>query len=121
MRSDFPRAGPRRLHDAPPRELISAVLTVLRAYCVAGMPKVGIGVMGSYVGWSSLIRSALVWLGEADPVDTQAELREVSDDSLGYVEQVLGACYNLRGEAPLLAREICSLAAGGAGWAWKAR
>lgn len=115
MRSDFREQdleGYTMFHRG---ELISAVLTVLRAYCIAGRPSVGLGVMGSYVGWSSLIRSALVWLGEADPVDTQAELREVSDDSLGYVEQVLGACYNLRGEAPLLAREICSLAAGGAG------
>ena len=45
------------------------------------------------------IRSALVWLGEADPVDTQAEPVKSRDDSLGYVGAGASACYKLRGDS----------------------
>jgi len=56
--------------------LAVAGLTVLRAYAVAGFPKVVTRSMGSFEDWSKLVRSALVWLDEADPLDSREELIE---------------------------------------------
>ncbi len=41
----------------------------LRAYIVAGAPE-QTRPLGSFEGWSRLVRDALVWLGEPDPVQT---------------------------------------------------
>jgi hypothetical protein len=50
-------------------KLIAAGLTVLRAYQVAGRPSQGLPTFGRFEEWSDLVRSALVWLGEADPCE----------------------------------------------------
>ena len=49
---------------------VAAALTVLRAFQVAGRPKQGGKVMGSFEVWTATIRDALLWLGEADPAET---------------------------------------------------
>lgn len=56
-------------------ELLSAALTIARAYVVAGRPDMGLRPMGSYDRWSDLARSAVVWAGCADPCETVADLR----------------------------------------------
>jgi putative DNA primase/helicase len=53
---------------------IAACLTIARAYIAAGSPR-RLDPLPSYEGWSNLIRSALVWLGCADPVDTMEAAR----------------------------------------------
>ena len=47
--------------------LVSAALTVLSASIKARRPDVGLDSMGSFEGWSNLVRSAVVWLGYDDP------------------------------------------------------
>lgn len=54
---------------------IAACMTVLRAYIAAGSPKQSIKPMASFEGWSGTVRSALVWLGKADPCKTIAAAR----------------------------------------------
>ena len=54
---------------------LAAVLTVLRAYQVAGRPGL-LPRLASYEQWSDMVRSPLVWLGEADPVSTMEKARE---------------------------------------------
>ena len=49
---------------------IAAALTICRAYAVAGRPG-RLPQLASYGEWSDTVRSALVWLGEADPVKSQ--------------------------------------------------
>ena len=49
---------------------IAAALTICRAYRVAGRPGL-LPQLASYGEWSDTVRSALVWLGEADPVKSQ--------------------------------------------------
>ena len=56
-------------------ELLSAALTIPRAYAVAGRPDQGLTPMGSYTAWSDLVRSAVVWVGMADPCATIGEIR----------------------------------------------
>lgn len=51
-----------------------AALTVMRAYYVAGRPDQP-KPLGSFEAWSGLVRGALVWVGEADPVATMDEVR----------------------------------------------
>jgi putative DNA primase/helicase len=46
---------------------IAAILTMVRAFIVAGSPG-QLAPYPSYKLWSNRVRSALVWLGEADPV-----------------------------------------------------
>lgn len=50
---------------------IAAILTMARAYIVAGRPG-KLKPLASYPGWSDIVRSALVWLDKADPVATMA-------------------------------------------------
>jgi len=54
---------------------IAAVLTILRAYRVAGMP-CKLPRLASYEQWSDTVRSALVWLGEEDPVLSMEKTRK---------------------------------------------
>jgi putative DNA primase/helicase len=48
---------------------VAAALTVVRAYIVAGKPG-KLPQLASFEEWSDLVRSALVWLGLPDPVET---------------------------------------------------
>jgi putative DNA primase/helicase len=57
--------------------LVAAGLTALRAYVAAGTPAQPIEPMGSFEAWSGLVRAALVWLGEADPLLGRAEIESV--------------------------------------------
>lgn len=56
-------------------QYVAACLTIVRAYLGVGLPD-RCPTYGSYEGWSNWVRSALVWLGCADPVSTVAELRD---------------------------------------------
>ncbi len=53
---------------------IVAVLTIVRAYIVAGCPN-PCPPLASFADWSRLVRSALVWLGRTDPVKTMETAR----------------------------------------------
>jgi hypothetical protein len=53
---------------------IAACLTICRAYVVAGRPGV-LPRLASFEDWSDTVRSALVWLGKADPLDTLESTR----------------------------------------------
>jgi hypothetical protein len=59
--------------------LVTAALTILAAYLRAGSPDQHLTPMGSFEGWSGLVRSALVWAGLPDPCATSRLLAETSD------------------------------------------
>lgn len=67
--------------------LLVAALTVLRAYHVAGRPA-QTPRLGSFGEWSDLVRSALMWLGRADPVETIEKAR-ADDPKLEKLRSVL--------------------------------
>lgn len=71
--------------------LATAAVTILRAYHVAGRPKLGLAEWGSFEGWSNLVRNAVVWLGMDDPGATRQEVREQSDREAGLLRQLLAA------------------------------
>ncbi len=68
---------------------IAAALTVVRAYMHAGRPG-KLPVLQSFGEWSDNVRSALVWLGKADPTKSIEEVRK-SDPVLNTLGAVLAA------------------------------
>ncbi len=88
--------------------LLGAILTILRAYIVAGKPSVTDAAWGSFEEWSGLVRSSLVWLGVADPQDTRARL-ESNDQSKESLNAVLALWFAAFGENGKTAAEIAEL------------
>ncbi len=71
------------LYEEVPRrrgELVVAALTVLRAYHVAGRPSAGIPRWGGFEEWSDWVRSALVWLGQADCAEGRSRVEELDPE-----------------------------------------
>jgi putative DNA primase/helicase len=54
---------------------VAAALTVMRAYTAAGNPG-RVRPLASFERWSDLVRSALIWMGRADPVEAMTSARE---------------------------------------------
>lgn len=74
------------------QELLAAALIVLRAYFAAGRPDMELPAWGSFEGWSSVVRGAMVFAGLPDPAETKAEVRNTADseaDGLRAVVSVL--------------------------------
>lgn len=70
--------------------LVAAALTVIRARALDREAQ-RLPALGSFREWSFLVRDALVWLGEADPVASQEALRQVADLGLASFSELLGA------------------------------
>ncbi|MGI4976247.1 MAG: bifunctional DNA primase/polymerase [Janthinobacterium lividum] len=66
---------------------VGACLTIVRAYLAAGRPRL-LPALASFEDWSALVRSALVWLGEADPCTSMEAARE-DDPELTEMREVL--------------------------------
>lgn len=88
---------------------IADALLVCRAYIVAGKPDAAPR-LGSFEGWSDLVRSALLWLGQADPVATMEVARE-EDPYLTNMRAVFGALRAVVGlDSPKTTAEMISMA-----------
>ena len=75
--------------------LLVAALTIIKAYAVAGRPKIaGIAALESFEDWSHAVRDALLWLDQADPVATQATDSDDEVDALSEVFRALDAFFN---------------------------
>ena len=100
----------RNLYDWIPAHrprLIREALTVLRAYVVAGRPKQAIKNFARFEDWSGLVRSALVWLDEADPL-TGREAIEDGDPIRVKLRALLMAWHATFKSAPATSREaVC--------------
>ena len=88
-----------RLNHQSRPALLTAALTVLRGYIVAGRPDQKLKPWGSFEGWSDLVRNAIVWSGLVDPGETRTELRQTSDSEAGALRQMLMAVRKLDPDA----------------------
>jgi putative DNA primase/helicase len=88
---------------------IAAALTVVRAYSAAGCPG-ELPALASFGDWSRLVRSAIVWLGRADPIDTMEAARE--DDPRKGVLRLLVAAWKEAGgvDNPMTTAGLIALA-----------
>jgi putative DNA primase/helicase len=78
---------------------VGAALTVVRAYIAAGCPG-ALPALASFESWSKYVRSALVWLGRADPCSTTETARD--DDPVSTSLRVLfNAWHRAIGEDPV--------------------
>lgn len=86
-------------------DYIAAVLTIVRAYLVAGCPNQLVP-LASFEHWSRLVRSPLVWLGRADPLDT-VEAARADDPVLNNLRTVIAAWHAAVGtNRPLSAGDL---------------
>jgi hypothetical protein len=74
---------------------VAAALTVCRAYAAAGRPDKAKR-LASFEDWSDTVRSALMWLGRADPVASMEVARE-EDPELRELRDMLSAWANKMG------------------------
>lgn len=71
-------------------EYISAVLTVILAWIVAGRPKTACQSLASFGEWSDICRQPLLWLGHADPAASvfQSMAEDPDRETLGRLLEV---------------------------------
>jgi hypothetical protein len=87
---------------------VGAALTILRAYQVAEMPE-RLKPLASFEQWSNRVRSALWWLGMADPCDTMARAR-ADDPVTSGLATVLAGWKEAIGDREVTTREIIAKA-----------
>jgi hypothetical protein len=71
--------------------LLNDALTILAGYIQAGRPDQNLKSFGSFEGWSSLIRSAVVWAGCADPCNSRKGISATSDSSFDTLRRLMDA------------------------------
>jgi len=94
-------------------ELLSALLTILRAWHVAGRPRHGLRPWGSFEGWSGVVRESLVFAGLPDPGLTREELQATADLDAEALRDLLQGIARLDpGRRGLTAADIVAAAKG---------
>lgn len=86
-------------------QLIHAALTIVRAYCSAGCPDIGVSPWGRFEDWSQMVRNPLIWLGCADPVETVSEVQG-DDPRREELRELLAAWYAVYGADGKTANEV---------------
>jgi hypothetical protein len=79
LRDAFARPDLRGHVRANRGRLLSAALTVLRGWHVAGRPGEKLPAWGSYESWSAVVRQSVVWAGLEDPGETRLALQTEAD------------------------------------------
>jgi hypothetical protein len=87
---------------------IAACLTICRAYQLAGRPNKAKR-LASFEGWSDTVRSALIWLGCADPVKSM-EASRAEDPQLASLRAMLEQWSDVIGFDPLTLNEVIKIA-----------
>src|SRR5690606_34801498 len=78
---------PRDMAIAKRGELVTAALTIVRAYMTAGTPGRAKS-MGSFEDWSDLVRSSLMWLGMGDCCEDMAAMQSEDPEKDGLLEVI---------------------------------
>jgi len=83
---------------------VSAALTIIRAWIVAGWPKTECKSLASYGDWSDLCRQPLLWLGCVDPTASvfQAMAEDPDRETLA---RLLNAWFAGFGKTPAMVRD----------------
>ena len=85
-------------------ELIHAAQTIVAAYIKADMPERQQD-LGSFTDWSRYVRSALTWLGEADPVESIVRARQDDPERLRLLG-LLTSWHEVVGDKPKAVAEV---------------
>ena len=88
-KADFKYPNLREHVRANRGRLVSAALTILRGWHVAGRPTHGLSAWGSYEGWSGVVREAVVFAGLPDPGETRLALQTAADRDAAAMAAVI--------------------------------
>ena len=89
-------------------QLVSAALTALRAYIVAGKPRQqDRGRLGSFETWDELIVGCLLWCGYADPTHTRDDI-QTDNPERDEMLMILESWYGLYRQSCVTVAEIGS-------------
>jgi hypothetical protein len=88
--------------------LVRAALTIPLAYFAAGEPDTG-AIPSRFAAWDRFVRRPLIWLGAADPLATQAELRG-TDPIRAALTAVMTAWSEVFGEEPATVAQVVEVA-----------
>ncbi|MGZ8907613.1 MAG: hypothetical protein ACXW1U_18050 [Methylobacter sp.] len=83
---------------------VSAALTIVRAWIIAGRPMTPCKSLVSYGDWSDLCRQPLLWLGSADPTDSVFEAM-AEDPDRETLHRLLLAWQSVFGKTPAMVRD----------------
>lgn len=83
---------------------VSAALTIVRAWIVAGRPKSACRSLAGYGDWSELCGQPLLWLGCADPTDSVFEAM-TEDPDRETLARLLAAWQAVFGNTPAMVRD----------------
>nr|VFK11516.1 MAG: hypothetical protein BECKLPF1236A_GA0070988_1005613 [Candidatus Kentron sp. LPFa]VFK27683.1 MAG: hypothetical protein BECKLPF1236C_GA0070990_1005013 [Candidatus Kentron sp. LPFa] len=83
---------------------VSAALTIIRAWIVAGRPKTECKALAGYGDWSDLCRQPLLWLGLADPTASVFEAM-AEDPDREILARFLDAWFSVFEKTPAMVRE----------------
>ncbi|MBX3397702.1 MAG: DUF3854 domain-containing protein [Gemmataceae bacterium] len=107
LRTDFKYPNLREHINQNRSVLLSAALTILRAWHVAGRPTEKVSGWGSYEGWSAVVRQAVMFAGMVDPGKTRDNLQAEADRPAASMREIIRLWPNLRQtNAGLSAAEI---------------
>jgi len=83
---------------------VSAALTVVRAWVVAGRPKTPCRPLSGYTQWSDLCRQPLLWLGCTDPTSSVFEAMK-EDPDRETLDRLLKVWQRIFGSVPTMVRD----------------
>jgi hypothetical protein len=86
-------------------KLVSAALTVLQAFLLAQPVMDWPKPIGSFAQWDFLVRRALLWLEQEDPVKTQEQFK-AEDDTESEIESLLTAWHDVFGKEEQLVKNL---------------
>lgn len=89
-RTDFSKPNLLEWVKANRPRLVADALTFVRAFFVAGCPKVDAVTWGSFESWAAIIRGSIIWAGLADPMKTRESVAE-SDETKELVLRMITA------------------------------
>ena len=108
-RTDF-RHSPIECYVRNNRQQFAAdCLTILRAFALEGYPGNGSYSLGSFEGWSKVVRNAIVWLGYADPDSNREKIEEAADTTKQALEAIIANWNTLGGDGEYTASQIADL------------
>lgn len=90
-------------------DLIRACLIVLKAYVDEGRPKQNLKPYGRFEEWSDWVRSALVWVGLADPCETRLMI-EAEDPVRNNLISLMNAWFQVFDDLSVTSKEIINRA-----------
>lgn len=88
-------------------KLVTAALTVLRAYAAAGRPPLDLEPYGRFEDYDKMVRAPLCWLGMEDPCRTRDAIED-ADPVRRKLKALLSAWHTTFGERPVTVAQAIS-------------